>query len=870
MGNLDNQIYCYSVGTSAFHTDEEDRVFKELVNRKGYIKRLRRDKDNDNKDEIKKVREKVKELEVELRSLVDRHEGVRTVRKEELKPYSVVGIFESVLTRTFGIESGKDMDKVTKDIVIVQSYHLSVFRDLIEYGFVDENGEQYQYLSSSAGQTRQKKGVWVKKVLWDKHKDSLTCGLSVEDINQKGSINITKYLAYSALITGASDEWLDFNIDECIVVDDMDVIVNGEVDYIDNNTYEITRKRMDIDITATDGVGMMLPSVSEKNFMVRLPFLKGLLAVMSFDEIARECGKCKVTDVWGKEWDVIEDGIKIIFTKSQLKLWKFFDSWDHYKDNFKKFNCQAAKLNEEEDTFNQGKLTYQFLQTLTDVKDDELESIVKSTNYTIDNIGSRQDVMLRVLGATESNEQKRSYQKCLMKYPELLNDAHSKSTIKAKKKAMVNDAKMGKLNVNGSYTFVIPDLYSFSTYLFTGEAKPLLNDGEVHCKLNKSGRTGILRSPHLYREWGLAQNKIDDKRSKYFTTDALYVANESLLSKLIQNDWDGDKALVVQDKVLLDVAERNMKNDDIVPLYYEMAKAEAQEINSKNIFNSLVLAMGGKIGLYSNSITKIFAQPNPDLRVVAWLCMENNFEIDYAKTLFRPTRPTEIDEIIKQYTKGDLPAFFQFDSRKIKKKDNRIVKEPRVAAKTDSTVNRLEDLISNKRIHFREIAGGKFDYKLLMNNPKTKIDDKVIEKYEELNEEKRKLIDKNKEEFDKNKKDNKLYVYVLIRNELLKINPDPMYVADVLIQYLFGVKDSSFKSTLWESFGEEIEVNLDKNLDEALECEDCDSKFRKVKRGQVRCESCYEIELKRIDRERKRKAREKKKISIGQNLAIAE
>ena len=92
--------------------------------------------------------------------MVDSHSGISMVRKEELKPYSVVGIFESVLTRTFGVKSGEDMDKVTKDIVIVQSYHLSVFKDLIEFGSVDENGEQYQYLSSSAGQTRQKKGVW--------------------------------------------------------------------------------------------------------------------------------------------------------------------------------------------------------------------------------------------------------------------------------------------------------------------------------------------------------------------------------------------------------------------------------------------------------------------------------------------------------------------------------------------------------------------------------------------------------------------------------------------------------------------------------------------------------------------------------------
>ncbi|KRF67850.1 hypothetical protein ASG99_13735 [Bacillus sp. Soil768D1] len=301
----------------------------------------------------------------------------------------------------------------------------------------------------------------------------------------------------------------------------------------------------------------------------------------------------------------------------------YFDSWKDYKKRFKEYKCKAAKLNEEEDEFNDGKINYQMLESLTDVSDEELTDIASSTIKDIKVLGESQETMLKVLGATEANERKRSFQKALLRYPQLLNDAYSKEAIKTKKRSLVNEAKTGKLNVNGSFTFIIPDLYSFCEYLFNGEAKPLLKKDEVYCSLQPEGKVGILRSPHLSREWGIKNNtmvssdklKIDD----YFKTDAIYVSNESLLSKLIQNDWDGDRVLVLsehKDETLLRVAERNMKNDKIVPLYYEMEKAKAQEINNQNIYDSLILSFEANIGEISNNICKGWSSNNPNLGII--------------------------------------------------------------------------------------------------------------------------------------------------------------------------------------------------------------------------------------------------------------
>ena len=63
------------------------------------------------------------------------------------------------------------------------------------------------------------------------------CGLSVDEINKRGGVNVNKFLAYYALANSATEEWEDFDIDRAIVVKDFETFVNGEVDYIDDKDY---------------------------------------------------------------------------------------------------------------------------------------------------------------------------------------------------------------------------------------------------------------------------------------------------------------------------------------------------------------------------------------------------------------------------------------------------------------------------------------------------------------------------------------------------------------------------------------------------------------------------------------------------------
>ena len=106
---------------------------------------------------------------------------------------------------------------------------------------------------------------------WNRISERLMCGLTVDSINRIG-VNPSKYLAYLALASSATEPWPELDIDRCIVINDVETDVEGLVDYLDE-AYNMTRQVMKVPIKHTDGVGMMLPRVSRKNKMIRGPWL---------------------------------------------------------------------------------------------------------------------------------------------------------------------------------------------------------------------------------------------------------------------------------------------------------------------------------------------------------------------------------------------------------------------------------------------------------------------------------------------------------------------------------------------------------------------------------------------------------------------
>ena len=807
---------------------------------------------------------------------------IRELNENQISNKNVISVFDSAFTRMIGAKQ----DELCEDFMVVQVYYFDIIKDIIYHGFTYK-GEKYIYFTSSAGQIRTKKCVFIKESVWKKYEKTIMCGLTIDDINKKGGNNPNKHLAYMALTNSATDVWEEFDINKTIVIDDFESNVFGTCDLVDDADYSIKRMSDYVPITHTDGAGMILPNafgIKQKNKMVRLPWVKGLLGVFDYVKFIQE-NNCSsvIKDIYGVEHDVIAEDIQIIFTKSQFKMAKFYSSWEQYKNFYKQYNCAANYTNPEEDRIKNATINYQMLQSLTDITDEEIDKIINESKNKLKNICSSIDNVKNVFGITPYNQNKTALQKAIDLYPELLNDIYIRNKLKDIKDSMIKSYKAGKLQVNGKYTFLLPDLYAACQYWFMriDEPKGLLEDGEVFCWLfRKNEKLDCLRSPHLYCEHSVRKNiacvKYNERQQQlreWFSTDAIYTSSHDLISKILQFDVDGDKSLVVADETIISVAERNIHKFNIVPLYYNMRKAEPIELNNQTIYSGLNAAfVGGNIGIYSNNISKIWnssvfisgtkEEQQEAIDIIKLLCMENNFVIDYAKTLYKPERPEHIHKKIISFTKLNVPYFFKY----AKDKDDRQVVEI-----NNSFVNKLENKIPNPRISCKYVQDGKShklnkpDCTLMMSDPNIEVaiiknktgklingTDLIVLKYIEKAKEYWQKINAafvqdyprdalSKTQIRKEISYNRIIEEV--KYELSQFGRSDDEVSDILVKYLYGIKESKYKDLLWTCYGDYILNNLEKYLKlktKAVQCVDCGEWFEVgIKNNKTcRCLNC--------------------------------
>lgn len=851
---LDKQYCIYGIDTSAFYFDEERNVEQKMYvirGQKSAYREMLKHKDLDKavafviEAKYKALSKRLTELKETLLSMMRNS----LKRQRHLNPYKLtersrISVFSSELTRclnmiplNLNVRQTVENTVVNEQMMVVSVFYFEVLESLIYNGFV-HNGYKYVYFASSAGQIRTKKAVFVREDLLAECWDRLTCGLTVDEVNAKGGMNLNKYNAYLALCNSATEEWEDFDIDRCIVVDDFETNVVTEVDYVDDRDYSITRQTMPVTIPHTDGAGMISPELSKKNFMVRMPWTKGLLGVFDFKSFIKEKScSAKVKDLWGKEWDIFEDNIQIIFTKSQLKMYAYFDSWDDYKERFKKYHCSAGKCNVEEDYFKKSHLNYQMLQSFIDYKDSELKQMCSDSVSFINGICNDKNIQLELFGIKDYKPRSKytGVQKCLAEYNGLLKDNYFREQLKDFYKKAVKDLYSAKFRVNGYYTFLLPDFYAFCEWLFMGEKIPtgLLADGDVYCRLHEFGKeVDCLRSPHLYFEHAIRNNVTNSDLQKWFVTDGCYASTHDVISKILMYDVDGDKTLIIQDQTIINLAKRNQQG--IVPLYYNMRKAAKEPITNDSRYRGLTNAFtGGNIGIVSNNISKIknsreirTAETRQEaLDCLKYLCMVNNEVIDYAKTLYKSVPPKDIKEMISKYVNKKLPAFFVYAKDK---------NSEQVEPINDCIVNRINTLYPEKNFKLVFSDKRRFDYRMLMNNPDIVVDEKVLRTYSDTVSNIKLKV--GKEELYNSPAVNDVIV------AMQKFDYAQYEICDMLMKDMFMdhvvFKDRRFKEFFFNVYGDIVYENIQANKPKyGYVCIDCGAEIQKVN-GKCRCSEC--------------------------------
>lgn len=134
--------------------------------------------------EIKEKLLKVLENKVEANIKSNGNHHIRELQENQVSKKNIISVFDSSFTRTIGANP----NELSEDFMVIQVFYFSIIKDLIYHGFMYK-GEKYIYFTSSAGQIRTKKTVFVKESVWKKYEKTIMCGLTVDLINEMGGNN---------------------------------------------------------------------------------------------------------------------------------------------------------------------------------------------------------------------------------------------------------------------------------------------------------------------------------------------------------------------------------------------------------------------------------------------------------------------------------------------------------------------------------------------------------------------------------------------------------------------------------------------------------------------------------------------------------
>lgn len=663
----------YKLSTFDTFTDEERKYhkeYKEAKNEKAFLKGKR--------DNLIASYEGVRRIEKNRLYIYDYDKNGNIIEESEREDIDKqVALAESEMTR-LATDFTQKNPLVMEIVYLKTAKQNEILRQIIDRG-LDIGEQHYIFFSSTTNQMKRGESILINEEFYNAHEQEITMGLTDDVVNKRGGCNTGKRLAYNGLLMSTSfiPDGYEINIDNCLVVPDFKTIVNEEVECIDHDDDGITGmgvRKDNVEIPQTDGAGMFLPGVLPATAQIRCGHVKGCIFPFDFMKFLRlksvEGVKPSpiIRDIWGAEHNVIEENIKVLLTGSQVKMWSYYDSWDEFKQVFKRYGKKIA-INKFADTKPKGyaKSSYQFIQTLSSEKlsDDKIEALCADTLEYLNILKTDANKIAEILSEPYLSDAIRAY-------PNLIQDNYVQKKLENKFRSERKDACGNKLILKDSlYSYICPDLYAFCEWLFCGIENPkgIVPRNYVYNGFyNDKGydKVDCLRSPHLYMEHGIRNLVKGDELElckEWFCWYDTVVSSHDLLCRVLQFDVDGDEILLTPNKTMIECVP-----NDKHTLYYKSFDAVKSPVTKENIYKALVASMdNSNIGDISNAMTKNYNNENIDETFNKIMCCYNNLTIDFPKTQHNISLG-EYEEKYRQLTNEKPPYFFIY--AKGKKREN--------------------------------------------------------------------------------------------------------------------------------------------------------------------------------------------------------
>lgn len=483
------------------------------------------------------------------------------------------------------------------------------------------NGISYHRLLGTNGGVKNSTIVFVA----DRHGDEIRRRIE-NGRNPEKALVPAKLEAYKALACSASIP-VSMPMGILVVPDCETKFLADVINISDSDSGEPLmefQKDAEIELNASDGYGLMLPSLARRwsqelgldyitsGVNTRFSFEKGMVFTFNFMEFAeRVANKYIVKDAWGDDVDIRT--VELVLTTSMVKLWDSYESCQDYIDNClsNKYTFGITKTCPEE-LESERALNYQFIQSY-ELSEADIDELIKPTMDEFKDV-LQEDVNKAILflcgkhlNENSFDQLEDGYIKALFVDDRLHNDPYVRGAIYRAIKNRINKAKVGVLNVHGNYSIISGDPYALCQSIFGLEVTGLLKAGEIYNRYWDdvgAEKCVCFRAPmtchNNIRAVKIARSEEVRYWFQHLKTSSVLNAWDTMTQALNGCDFDGDMIFLTDNRVLVE------NHRELPALMCAQRKAEKKIATDEDLITANVNSFGDDIGKTTNWITSMF------------------------------------------------------------------------------------------------------------------------------------------------------------------------------------------------------------------------------------------------------------------------
>ena len=531
------------------------------------------------------------------------------VRLDEL-----IDLFDSQAFRLIDLIIGNKRYKqdMTDLMLAVEISSMNDYDKVTSRSGVILNGKRFLWMVGTTGGLKNNTLLFVREDILPELIKRTDC-----DRNKEYKAIPAKLEAYIALTFSAS-----VTIPEprsVLVVKDCITKFKGDVVRIDDSETDepIVEEKFNVDLenNGSDGMNLCTPEymqrVADKLGLDYLPsgiclrnaYLKGMLNVFDILKFAKEVGNgYKVKDVWGTERDIRD--VDMIITESSLKLWDNYSSWEKYHkcyyENGYRFSATKVTPKKLEDI---RETNYQYLQSYELTNEQIVELCKPTVDWLKMAFASDYEKTKEFLGIDEKTKTK-DYAQALYLDERMMNDPYVIDRINKMIKKKINQAKIGKLKVEGNYQIIMGDPYALMQSIYGLEATGLLKANEIYSQywVDKDiDEVVCFRSPMTsHNNIRKMKVSVDEKCKEWYKySNTMMILNDwdTICMALNGSDFDSDSIYSTNNKVLLEAYKYTNAIDCV------QRKGEKKVVKRNDIRKSNRVGLGSEVGTITNRVS---------------------------------------------------------------------------------------------------------------------------------------------------------------------------------------------------------------------------------------------------------------------------